>query len=92
MASLKSFPSPEAVNTTTGPQLPKYVSAALGSLDQPWPARASSKTPAVQRSERGSNIWSSATKLRYLNRIGPSSIEEPGIEEAGRDAIVSMVD
>jgi hypothetical protein len=34
--SLKSFPSPEAVNTTTGPQLPKYVSAALGSLDLPW--------------------------------------------------------
>jgi len=36
LRSLKSFPSPEAVNTTTGPQLPKYVSAAFGSLDQPW--------------------------------------------------------
>jgi hypothetical protein len=24
------------VNTTTGPQLPKYVSAAFGSLDLPW--------------------------------------------------------
>jgi hypothetical protein len=33
---VKSFPSPEAVNTTTGPQLPKYVSAAFGSLDRPW--------------------------------------------------------
>ena len=36
LRSLKSFPSPDAVNTTTGPQLPKYVSAAFGSLDQPW--------------------------------------------------------
>jgi hypothetical protein len=33
LRSLKSFPSPKAVNTTTGPQLPKYVSAAFGSLD-----------------------------------------------------------
>src|SRR5208282_2009155 len=36
LRSLKSFPSPKAVNTTTGPQLPKYVSAAFGSLDLPW--------------------------------------------------------
>jgi hypothetical protein len=36
LRSLKSFPSPGAVNTTTGPQLPKYVSAAFGSLDLPW--------------------------------------------------------
>jgi hypothetical protein len=36
LPQLKSFPSPEAVNTTTGPQLPKYVSAAFGSLDLPW--------------------------------------------------------
>jgi hypothetical protein len=36
LRSLKSFPSPKAVNTTTGPQLPKYVSAAFGSLDTPW--------------------------------------------------------
>jgi hypothetical protein len=36
LRSLKSFPSPAAVNTTTGPQLPKYVSAAFGSLDLPW--------------------------------------------------------
>jgi Telomere resolvase len=36
LRSLKSFPSPKAVNTTTGPQLPKYVSAAFGSLDRPW--------------------------------------------------------
>jgi Telomere resolvase len=36
LRDLKSFPSPEAVNTTTGPQLPKYVSAAFGSLDTPW--------------------------------------------------------
>jgi hypothetical protein len=35
LRDLKSFPSPEAVNTTTGPQLPKYVSAAFGSLDLP---------------------------------------------------------
>ena len=36
LRSLKSFPSPDAVNTTTSPQLPKYVSHAFGSLDQPW--------------------------------------------------------
>jgi hypothetical protein len=30
---LKSFSSADAVNTTTSPQLPKYVSAAFGSLD-----------------------------------------------------------
>ena len=36
LRSLKSFPSAGAVNTTTGPQLPKYVSAAFGSLDLPW--------------------------------------------------------
>jgi hypothetical protein len=36
LRSLKSFPSPAAVNTTTGPQLPKYVSAAFGSLKLPW--------------------------------------------------------
>lgn len=26
----------DAVNTTTSPQLPKYISHAFGSLDQPW--------------------------------------------------------
>ena len=36
LRALKSFPSPDAVNTTTGPQLPKYISHAFGSLDQPW--------------------------------------------------------
>src|SRR4029077_18633071 len=36
LRDLKSFASPNAVNTATGPQLPKYVSAAFGSLDQPW--------------------------------------------------------
>jgi hypothetical protein len=36
LRDLKSFPSADAVNTTTGPQLPKYVSAAFGSLDLPW--------------------------------------------------------
>jgi hypothetical protein len=33
---LKTFASPDAVNTTTSPQLPKYVSAAFGSLALPW--------------------------------------------------------
>jgi Telomere resolvase len=33
---LESYASADAVNTTTSPQLPKYVSAAFGSLDQPW--------------------------------------------------------
>jgi hypothetical protein len=32
----KTFASPDAVNTTTSPQLPKYVSAAFGSLALPW--------------------------------------------------------
>jgi Telomere resolvase len=35
LRSLKSFPSPKAVNTTTGPQLPKYVSAASAPLTYP---------------------------------------------------------
>jgi hypothetical protein len=33
---LRSFDSAEAVNTTTSPHLPGYVSAAFGSLDRPW--------------------------------------------------------
>jgi len=36
LRSLKSFPSADAVNRTTGPQLPNYVSHSFGSLDQPW--------------------------------------------------------
>jgi hypothetical protein len=36
LRSLKSFPSADAVNTTIGPQLPKYVSHSFGSLGQPW--------------------------------------------------------
>jgi hypothetical protein len=32
LRSLKSFPSTKAVNTTTGPQLPKYVSAVVSML------------------------------------------------------------
>src|SRR5262245_15313182 len=36
LRALKIFTSPDAVNTTTGPQLPKYISHAFGSLDQPW--------------------------------------------------------
>jgi len=36
LRALKTFASPDAVNTTTGPQLPKYISAAFGSLDKPW--------------------------------------------------------
>jgi hypothetical protein len=36
LRALKSFASPDAVNTTTSPQLPKYVSAAFGSLALPW--------------------------------------------------------
>jgi hypothetical protein len=36
LRALKTFTSPDAVNTTTGPQLPKYISHAFGSLDKPW--------------------------------------------------------
>jgi hypothetical protein len=36
LRALKTFVSADAVNTTTGPQLPKYISHAFGSLDQPW--------------------------------------------------------
>src|SRR5215510_11228419 len=36
LRDLKTFPSADAVNTTTSPQLPKYVTAAFGSLAQPW--------------------------------------------------------
>src|SRR5260370_12474125 len=34
LRSLKTFPSADAVNTTTGPQLPQPVSNSFGSLDQ----------------------------------------------------------
>ena len=33
---MRTFPSADAVNTTTSSHLPRYVSAAFGSLDQPW--------------------------------------------------------
>jgi hypothetical protein len=36
LRAMKIFMSADAVNTTTGPQLPKYISHAFGSLDQPW--------------------------------------------------------
>jgi hypothetical protein len=36
LRTLGSFPSQKAFNTTTIPQLPKYVSAAFGSLDLSW--------------------------------------------------------
>jgi len=36
LRAMKTFMSADAVNTTTGPQLPKYISHAFGSLDQPW--------------------------------------------------------
>jgi hypothetical protein len=36
LRALKTFASADAVNTTTGPQLPKYISAAFGSLDKHW--------------------------------------------------------
>ena len=36
LRDLKSFSSADAVNTTTGPQLPKYVSSAFGSLERAW--------------------------------------------------------
>jgi hypothetical protein len=34
--AMKTFMSADAVNTTTGPQLPKYIPHAFGYLDQPW--------------------------------------------------------
>jgi hypothetical protein len=36
LRSLKPFSSLDAVNTTTSPQLVKYVLANFGSVDQPW--------------------------------------------------------
>jgi hypothetical protein len=36
LRALKTFDSSDAVNTKTSPQLPKYVSAAFGSLELPW--------------------------------------------------------
>ena len=59
LRSLKTFPSPDAVNTTTGPQLPKYVSHALGSLYQPW-------KPGYLRSAYGANLDGAPTELPRL--------------------------
>jgi hypothetical protein len=42
------------VNATTGPQLPKYISHAFGSLDQPW-------KPGYLRSAYSSVAWKSST-------------------------------
>jgi hypothetical protein len=36
LRAIKTFPSADAVNTTIGPQLPKYISHAFSSQDQPW--------------------------------------------------------
>jgi hypothetical protein len=36
LRALKTFASADAVNTITGPQLPKYISHAFRSLDRPW--------------------------------------------------------
>jgi telomere resolvase len=79
LRSLKSFPSPKAVNTTTGPQLPKYVSAAFGSLDLPWkpghsaqptaPSVATSSNPKT-RPPISSSPKSSA--INYSDQTHPS--------------------
>ena len=59
---LKTFDSPNAVNTTTGPQLPKYISHALGSLYQPW-------KPGYLRSAYGANLDGAPTELPRLAHL-----------------------
>jgi hypothetical protein len=63
---LKSFPSPKAVNTTTGPQLPKYVSVAFGSLDLPW-TPAASAPPAAPSAATASNPKTRPHKSSPIN-------------------------
>jgi hypothetical protein len=62
LRSLKTFPSPDAVNTTTRPQLPKYISHALGSLYQPW-------KPGYLRSAYGANLDGAPTELPRLAHL-----------------------
>jgi Telomere resolvase len=74
LRSLKSFPSPDAVNTTTGPQLPKYVSAAFGSLDYPE-NQATSAAPTAPSVATSSNpktrpTISSSPKSSDINSSG----------------------
>ena len=59
LRAMKTFMSADAVNTTTGPQLPKYISAAFGSLDKPWkpgysarPTEPSAATSSNQKPDR----------------------------------------
>ena len=66
MAQYLPFPrchhaSAVAVNTT-GPQLPKYISHALGSLYQPW-------KPGYLRSAYGANLDGAPTELPRLAHL-----------------------
>jgi hypothetical protein len=65
LRSLKTFPSPDAVNTTTGPQLPKSISHALGSLYQPW-------KPGYLRSAYGANLDGAPTELPPPGALMPA--------------------
>jgi hypothetical protein len=68
LRTLKSFPSADAVNTTTGPQLPKYVSAAFGSLDLPWKTRT---PPKRLRRHLLPQVQTQKPDRRYLSRPNP---------------------
>ena len=76
LRTLGSFPSPKAFNTTTSPQLPKYVSAAFGSLDLSWklgpPRSGYGATVATARNPKARptisfSPKSSATHKRFLH-------------------------
>jgi hypothetical protein len=86
LRDLKSFPSPKAVNTTTGPQLPKYVSAAFGSLDQPWkPGHLRSAYGAicclkfkrrVRASQHFRSFWGAWRTIAGYEAIHPETVPE----------------
>ena len=74
LRSLKSFASPDAVNTATSPQLPKYVSAAFGS---PRPS-LETRPPAKQFDRSGRSA-------ERLNVIFAGEAIESGLRRNGRE-------
>jgi hypothetical protein len=79
LRALKTFDSLDAVNTTTGPQFPKYISHAFGSLDKPWkPGYLRSAYGAIcchlfKPPNQTDDIFSSDPQILGHKLIGPNA-------------------